>query len=225
MAVIVREQVTLSDNTTVRLGGPAAAFIEASTDEQLTSVVRAADLETEPVLVLGGGSNLVVADEGFPGVVVHVATRGTTITPDGDGVAVTIAAGEDWDALVQRCVEEELSGLECMSGIPGLAGATPIQNVGAYGHEVAETIVTVRAYDRLRDLVVELANAECGFGYRTSAFKMRGAGRPGAALNPAAATGRFVVLSVSFRLARNNRHEPTTKRIEGGRGRERRRGV
>jgi UDP-N-acetylmuramate dehydrogenase len=203
MAVIVREQVTLSDHTTLRLGGPAAAFIEASTDEQLVAVVRAADLETEPVLVLGGGSNLVVADEGFPGVVVHVATRGTTITPDGDGVAVTIAAGEDWDALVQRCVEEELSGLECMSGIPGLAGATPIQNVGAYGHEVAETIVTVRAYDRLRDLVVELANAECGFGYRTSAFKMRGAGRPGAALNPAAATGRFVVLSVSFRLARN----------------------
>src|ERR1039458_5828640 len=137
MAVIVREQVTLSDHTTLRLGGPAAAFIEASTDEQLVAVVRAADLETEPVLVLGGGSNLVVADEGFPGVVVHVATRGTTITPDGDGVAVTIAAGEDWDALVQRCVEEELSGLECMSGIPGLAGATPIQNVGAYGHEVA----------------------------------------------------------------------------------------
>src|ERR1035441_5239807 len=132
MAVIVREQVTLSDHTTLRLGGPAAAFIEASTDEQLVAVVRAADLETEPVLVLGGGSNLVVADEGFPGVVVHVATRGTTITPDGDGVAVTIAAGEDWDALVQRCVEEELSGLECMSGIPGLAGATPIQNVGAY---------------------------------------------------------------------------------------------
>jgi UDP-N-acetylmuramate dehydrogenase len=211
--VTVREQVTLAGYTTLGVGGPAARFLEARRDDQVVAAVRAADAAGEPVLVLGGGSNLVVADEGFPGTVVHVATRGVQISDDRGGAAVAVAAGEDWDALVRRCVAEGLSGLECLSGIPGLAGATPIQNVGAYGQEVAETIVTVRAYDRLRDAVVELANADCGFGYRTSAFKRsadagRGVAaqagdRPtrGAAMNPAAATGRFVVLGVTFRLA------------------------
>jgi len=243
----IREHVLLSGYTTLRLGGPAARFVEASSDEQLTAAVRAADLATEPVLVLGGGSNLVVADEGFPGVVVRVATRGITITPAADDgarpgagtagavtagfgaagscaagsgaggavpagscaagdrgswVAVTVAAGEDWDSFTDRCAAEQLSGLECLAGIPGLAGATPIQNVGAYGHEVAETITSVRAYDRLRGQVVELANADCGFGYRTSAFKAR-AGRPGAPMKTAAATRRFVVVAVTFRLGRD----------------------
>jgi UDP-N-acetylmuramate dehydrogenase len=193
--------------------------------------VRDADAVGEPVLVLGGGSNLVVADEGFPGTVVHLVTKGVRITaPAGDdGAEVVVAAGEDWDALVERAVTEELSGIECLSGIPGLAGATPIQNVGAYGQEVAETLVSVRAYDRVTDRVVELANADCGFGYRTSAFKRsgdagRGAGGRGlagggpagrgaagrgaaasvrTALDPASATGRFVVLGVTFRLARD----------------------
>ena len=178
---MVSEQVMLAGYTTLGLGGPAARFLEAGRDDQVVAAVRAADAEGEPVLVLGGGSNLVVADEGFPGTVVHVATRGVRIGDDRGGVAVTVAAGEDWDALVQRCVAEGLSGLECLSGIPGRAGATPIQNVGAYGQEVAETIISVRAYDRLRDVVVELAHADCGFGYRTSAFKRsadagRGAG-------------------------------------------------
>jgi len=199
--VTVREQVALAGYTTLRLGGPAARFIEAGRDEQVVGAVRAADSRDEPVLVLGGGSNLVVADEGFPGTVVHVATRGIQITVGGDAVAVTVAAGENWDALVERCVAEGLSGLECLSGIPGLTGATPIQNVGAYGQEVADTIVTVRAYDRLRDVIVELTNAECAFGYRTSAFKRRTGSRPSAAMNPAAATGRFVVLGVTFQLA------------------------
>ena len=200
----------LADYTTLGLGGPAARFLEAGRDDQVVAAVREADAEGEPVLVLGGGSNLVVADEGFPGTVVHVATRGVEIGDDRDGVAVAVAAGGDWDSLVQRCVAEGLSGLECLSGIPGRAGATPIQNVGAYGQEVAETIVTVRAYDRLRDVVVELANADCGFGYRTSAFKRstqasRAAVRGGrrAATDPAAATGRFVVLGVTFRLAQD----------------------
>ena len=211
--VTVREQVTLAGYTTLGVGGPAARFLKAVRDDQVVAAVRAADATGEPVLVLGGGSNLVVADEGFPGSVVHVATRGVQVNDDRDGTTVAVAAGEDWDALVRRCVADGLSGLECLSGIPGLAGATPIQNVGAYGQEVAETIVTVRAYDRLGDAVVELANAECGFGYRTSAFKRsadagrgvaaQAGGRParGAALNPATATGRFVVLGVTFRLA------------------------
>jgi UDP-N-acetylmuramate dehydrogenase len=242
--VVVSEQVMLAGYTTLGLGGPAARFLEAGRDDQVVAAVREADAEGEPVLVLGGGSNLVVADEGFPGTVVHVATRGVQIGDDRDGVAVAAAAGEDWDSLVQRCVAEGLSGLECLSGIPGRAGATPIQNVGAYGQEVAETIVTVRAYDRLRDVVVELAHADCGFGYRTSAFKRSadagrgtgggrvtgagggrvtraGGGRVtgaggvradragrGAAMNPAAATGRFVVLGVTFRLTRDELSAP-----------------
>ncbi len=217
----------LAGYTTLGLGGPAARFLEAGRDDQVVAAVRAADAEGEPVLVLGGGSNLVVADDGFPGTVVHLANRGVRISEGPGGVAVTVAAGEDWDALVQRCVAEGLSGLECLSGIPGRAGATPIQNVGAYGQEVAETIVALRAYDRLRDVVVELANSDCGFGYRTSAFKRSadagrgagggrvtagggragGAGR-GAAMNPAAATGRFVVLDVTFRLSRNELSAP-----------------
>jgi UDP-N-acetylmuramate dehydrogenase len=213
MPVTVREQVPLARYTTLGLGGPAARFAEAGSDHQVIAEVRDADATGVPVLVLGGGSNLVVGDEGFPGTVVHIATSGVTITAGQDGVAVAVAAGEDWDALVERCVGEGLSGLECLSGIPGLAGATPIQNVGAYGQEVSETIVAVRAYDRLRDTVVTLANAECGFGYRTSAFKRgarAGRGAPAdartrpasrrAAVDPAAATGRFVVLGVTFSL-------------------------
>jgi UDP-N-acetylmuramate dehydrogenase len=195
------ERVALSGYTTLGVGGPATRFIEASSDDQVVAVVRAADLSGEPVMVLGGGSNLVVSDEGFPGTVVRLATRGVDVTDSNDGVALVVAAGEDWDALVEFCVAEGLSGLECLAGIPGLAGATPIQNVGAYGQEVAETIVTVRAYDRLLDTPVELANADCGFGYRTSTFKRRAAASRGA-ISPAAATGRFVVLGVTFWLAR-----------------------
>ena len=206
---VVREQVMLSGYTTLRLGGPAARFAEADSDDQIVATVRGADRDGEPVLVLGGGSNLVVADEGFPGTVLHLATRGVSLTAGRDEVTLAAAAGEDWDALVERCVAEGLSGIECLSGIPGLVGATPIQNVGAYGQEVAGTVTRVRAYDRLRATVVELANADCGFGYRTSAFKRStgaggraGAGRR-AALDPAAATGRFIVLGVTFRLARD----------------------
>ena len=167
----VREHVALSGYTTLRLGGPAARFVEADSDAEVIATVRAADNAGEPVLVLGGGSNLVVPDEGFPGTVIRILTREVRTTADDDDVLVTVAAGENWDALVERWVSDGLAGAECLSGIPGLAGATPIQNVGAYGQEVAETIVAVRAYDRARTLQVEVANADCGFGYRSSAFK------------------------------------------------------
>jgi UDP-N-acetylmuramate dehydrogenase len=147
--------------------------------------------------VLGGGSNVVVADTGFPGLVVRVATRGVTAAagPDGPGgtVRLTVAAGESWDDVVARCVAENLAGLECLSGIPGLAGATPIQNVGAYGQEVAGTIVSVRAWDRDRAAIAEIPAADCGFGYRTSRFKH---------------DGRHVVLAVTFRLAPGPRSAP-----------------
>jgi UDP-N-acetylmuramate dehydrogenase len=176
--------VKLADYTTVRLGGPARGFVRAGTEDELIDAVRSADAAGEPLLILGGGSNLVVSDEGFDGTVIQVATRG--VSRDGGPGALTVAAGEDWDAVVARSVAEGLAGLECLSGIPGLTGATPIQNVGAYGQEVAETITAVRVYDRVTGDVHQIPNERCDFGYRTSRF--RGA-------------GRFVVLSVTFRLA------------------------
>jgi UDP-N-acetylmuramate dehydrogenase len=195
---MVGARVALSAYTTLGLGGPAGRFVAAGDDEQIITAVRQADRAGESVLVLGGGSNLVVADEGFPGTVIQVASPGITVAddePGGDGeaVLVTVGAGEAWDRLVEWSVAEGLAGLECLSGIPGLAGATPIQNVGAYGQDVAETITEVRALDRERDEVIRLSRADCEFGYRTSMLKRAAAGL---------ATGRFVVLSVTFRLWR-----------------------
>ncbi len=181
----------LADYTTVRLGGPARGFVRAGTDDELVEAVRTADAHGEPVLILGGGSNLVVADDGFDGTVIQVATRGVS-HGDGPGV-LTVAAGEDWDGFVARTVAEGLAGLECLSGIPGLVGATPIQNVGAYGQEVAETITRVRVYDRQAGDVLEVPGEQCGFGYRTSRFR---------------GTDRFVVLSVTFGLAVQARSVP-----------------
>jgi UDP-N-acetylmuramate dehydrogenase len=156
--------------------------------------VRAADEHGEPLLVLGGGSNLVIADDGFPGTVARVATRGFAIGTQPDGaVHLAVAAGENWDDVVARGVAENLAGLECLSGIPGLAGATPIQNVGAYGQEVADTIVSVRVWDRDRATIADVPAADCGFAYRTSRFKR---------------DGRHVVLAVTFRLARGPRSAP-----------------
>jgi UDP-N-acetylmuramate dehydrogenase len=216
-----REHVPLAGYTTLRLGGPARRLVEAADDEQVVAAVRAADDNGEPLLVLGGGSNLVVADAGFPGTVVRVATEGVRLDGAGrpgaggpgapgngrDAVQLTVAAGEDWDAVVAGCVGQGLAGLECLSGIPGCTGATPIQNVGAYGQEVAERIVSVRVYDRERGAVTDLAGADCGFGYRTSAFKrsLLAAPAPGGL---AVVTGRFVVLSARFLLARDRLSAP-----------------
>jgi UDP-N-acetylmuramate dehydrogenase len=176
----------LRDHTTLRLGGPADEWVTVTTEAEIAPA-----LDTDlPVLVLGGGSNLVVADEGFRGRVVEIATRG--ITPDAEdgascgGVLVTVAAGEGWDDLVALAVEKEWAGIEALSGIPGSVGATPIQNVGAYGQEVSQTIASVRVWDRTLRGVRTFANADCGFGYRTSRFK--------------ADPGRHVVLSVTFQL-------------------------
>jgi len=188
-------QVALSGYTTLGLGGPARRFVPAGTEDGVIAAVRDADRRGEPLLVLGGGSNLVISDDGFDGTVVQVATRGVQVEAgDGPAVTVTAAAGENWDALVGRCVSAGLSGVECLAGIPGLVGATPIQNVGAYGQEVAGTLVAVRGYDRVSGEVAELAAADCGFGYRTSRFKR----------DP----GRFVVLTVTFALSRDPMSRP-----------------
>lgn len=176
----------LADVTTLRLGGPAAEAVEATTDEELIDAVREADDAGTPVLVVGGGSNLVVGDEGFPGRVVLVRSRGVTVeSADAcSGATVRVAAGEPWDALVERAVAEGWAGIEALAGIPGSTGATPIQNVGAYGQEVGTTITQVRTWDRRERVVRTLAAADCGFGYRHSRFK--------------AEPGRSVVLDVSF---------------------------
>jgi UDP-N-acetylmuramate dehydrogenase len=178
--------VRLADYTTLGLGGPPRGFVRAESEEDLIEAVWAADGGGEPILILGGGSNLVVADRGFDGTVIQVATKGIDWDP-GERL-LTVAAGEDWDTVVAWTIAEGLSGLECLSGIPGLAGATPIQNVGAYGQEVAETVTTVRTYDRVTGQISIIPNGRCGFGYRTSVFKRDDA-------------RRHVVLSVTFQLA------------------------
>ena len=177
----------LADRTTLRLGGPARRLVHARTQEQLVDTVRAADEAGEPVLLVAGGSNLVVADEGFDGTVVSVETEGVRVDADAcSGATVTVAAGESWDALVARAVDEGWVGVEALSGIPGSVGATPVQNVGAYGQEVAQTIASVRCWDRVAEAMKTFAAGDCEFGYRTSRFKRE--------------LARFVVLEVTFQL-------------------------
>lgn len=177
----------LADVTTVRLGGPAADVVEARTEAELVAAVQAADAAGTPLLLVAGGSNLVVADAGFDGTVVLVRTSGVQVDDDAcSGAMVTVQAGESWDALVARAVDAGWVGIEALSGIPGSVGATPVQNVGAYGQDVAQTIVSVRVYDRVEQRIRTIMHADCGFGYRHSRFK--------------AEPQRFVVLSVAFQL-------------------------
>lgn len=170
----------LASLTTLRLGGPARRLVRAGDAEELVSAVRSADAEGEPVLLVGGGSNLVIADAGFAGTAVEMAGGGVTVEAAGvaagtDGRAVvTVEAGEPWDAVVERTLAEGLSGLECLSGIPGRAGAVPVQNVGAYGVEIAERLLDVDLYDRAAGVVrSHVPAAELGLGYRTSVLKGR----------------------------------------------------
>lgn len=178
----------LSPYTTLRLGGPPRRLLEAADEAALVAAVAEADAAGEPLLLLGGGSNVVIADAGFAGTVVLVRTRGIERVDGGGKAVLTVAAGEDWDAFVAHCVAAGLAGVECLSGIPGSVGATPIQNVGAYGQDVAETIVRVRAYDRTAGEVVTLDADACAFTYRHSRFKGE--------------HDRFAVLDVSFALDR-----------------------
>src|SRR5206468_3234892 len=150
------------------LGGPARRLVEVGDEAETVAAVRAAD---GPVLVLAGGSNVVIGDTGFDGTVVLLRGEGVALRRDGDTVLATVAGGHTWDDVVVAALDAGLAGVECLSGIPGSAGATPIQNVGAYGQEIAETVTEVRAYDRIADKVVVMPPAECGFGYRTSVFK------------------------------------------------------
>lgn len=163
--------LTLASHTTIGVGGPADGWVVATTEAELVGAVVDLDRAGTPILILGGGSNLLVSDAGFRGTVVQVASRGVDVEASADGVAVTAAAGEPWDELVTMTVDRGWAGLEALSGIPGLVGATPVQNVGAYGQEVAQVISAVRVLDRRDARVVRLERDECGFGYRTSLFK------------------------------------------------------
>ena len=177
----------LSRHTTFHLGGPARRLIVATTEQQLIDAVSGGDSRGEPVLVLGGGSNVLIADEGFDGTVVKVASRGVRADiSDCAGADISVAAGETWDDLVAHAVASGWSGMETLSGIPGSVGAVPIQNVGAYGAEVATLIQRVRTWDRAEGAIRTFAAAECGFGYRDSRFKRE--------------KGRHLVLRVDFQL-------------------------
>ncbi|MDQ3504176.1 MAG: UDP-N-acetylmuramate dehydrogenase [Actinomycetota bacterium] len=188
-----RGGVLLSALTTLRTGGPAAHTTSAETPDELVDAVRHADAAGRPLLLVGDGSNLLAPDEGWAGEVVLIRATSIEDVRRGDDVDVRVAAGEPWDELVARSVESGWSGLECLSGIPGRTGATPVQNVGAYGKDVADSISAVEILDRQTGERASWSPASCRFGYRDSRFKH---------------TDRFVVLAVRFRLRRSRESAP-----------------
>jgi UDP-N-acetylmuramate dehydrogenase len=185
----IRSQVELAARTTLGVGGRARYFAEVTSDAELEDALAFADREHLPVYVLGGGSNLVIGEGELRGLVISIALRGVQLRDTPEGAIVEARAGEPWDALVERTVALGLRGLECLSGIPGLVGATPIQNVGAYGQEIADTLLAVRAFDRATGRYVTIAREHAELSYRNSRFKSR-------------ERDRFVVTDVSFALER-----------------------
>ena len=188
--MIVEENKPLAPFTTLGIGGPARWFIEATGEEDVSLAAAWARARGIKLFVLGGGSNLLIADRGFDGLVLHVALRGISASETSEGAAqrtFEAAAGEDWDGFVEHTVGENCAGLECLAGIPGTVGGTPVQNVGAYGQEVASAIVRVRAFDLAQCKFVEFSAAECGFGYRRSRFNSTDC-------------DRYVVTRVDYRL-------------------------
>jgi len=178
MRMDIQQDVPLSSYSTMRLGGPADNMVSVDSKEELTEAIEWAASKNMPVIVIGEGSNIVWGDEGFEGLVIVNRILGfEKISEDEVSATYKIGAGEDWDTTVGKLVDLNLSGVECLSLIPGKAGATPVQNVGAYGQEIAQTLVSVEAYDTQEKAFVSIANHECGFGYRTSRFKTNDKGR------------------------------------------------
>ncbi len=188
----LRENISLAPLTTLGLGGAARWFADVADERTLFVALAFAREQALPLLVLGGGSNVVIADAGFAGIVIYLVSRGWHARIEGELALVTVAAGESWDRFVAHCVAQNWAGVETLSGIPGSVGGTPIQNVGAYGQEVSQTIQSVRAYDRLTQNIVTLNQTECGFAYRQSIFNTT-------------ARERYVVLAVEFTLRVNGK--------------------
>lgn len=189
------ESTVLREHTTFRIGGPARRFVTARTEQEIVATVRDCDSRGEPLLVLGGGSNVLIADEGFDGTVLKLANTGLEQgAPACHGVEVRVGAGETWDDFVAHCVTQQWSGPEALSGIPGSVGASPIQNIGAYGAEVGSFIQQVRTWDRSTGAIRTVFAHDCGFGYRTSVFKQQ--------------PGRLVVIAVTFQLPLGHLAQP-----------------
>ncbi len=192
----MQENIALKDFTTIKLGGTAKYFCVCSSVDELKEAMRFAEGKKIRAHLLGGGSNTIFSDEGFKGLVVKIDLKGISETDDGNDAIVAVKAGEDWEPFVRMSVEKGYAGLECLSGIPGLVGATPIQNVGAYGQEVKDTIVSVKVLERGSLQETGFQNSDCNFSYRSSRFKTDDA-------------GKYIVTEVSFRLRKNGR--PTVR--------------
>jgi UDP-N-acetylmuramate dehydrogenase len=182
----IQENIALAPLTTLGIGGPARWFVEATSEAEIAEACGWAREQGVPVFVLGGGSNVLVADAGFEGLALHVAVKGLEL----EGEVLRAAAGEPWDDCIEHALGANCAGVECLAGIPGTVGGTPVQNVGAYGQEVASVVERVRAFDRVAQQFAEFANAECGFAYRKSRFNSTD-------------RGRYVVTRVDYRLRRN----------------------
>jgi UDP-N-acetylmuramate dehydrogenase len=192
----IRTNIPLSTYTTMKLGGPARFFVDIHDKNELPGLFSRAKEQSLPVNVLGGGSNLIVKDEGFAGIIAHIKIPGFEVTTeDTSSKTIRIGAGENWDEVVKRSVDLRLSGIEAMSGIPGSTGATPVQNVGAYGQEIADTLVSLEAFDTRTGQFITLSRTDCNFSYRNSIFRGE-------------ASGRYIITSVILRLSKNQPAPP-----------------
>lgn len=198
----IHTNIPLKNYTTMRLGGNARFMADARTPEEIAELSRNAQAQNLPLFVLGGGSNVIVHDEGFSGLVVRNRIPGFDILEeDSSHTVIRIGAGENWDDIVKRTVDMNLNGIEAMSAIPGTAGAAPIQNVGAYGQEIADTLISLEAYDRTNDSFIVLQNEDCGFSYRHSIFRGE-------------ASGRYIVTAITLRLYKTAPQPPFYKAVE-----------
>src|SRR5258708_36036095 len=188
--LLIQDNIPLAPLTTFNVGGPARYFVDAASEQDVLDAINVAAAGKFPLFVLGSGSNIVVSDSGWPGLVLKVSIPGMEFRNHATDPTFVAGAGENWDNLVAFAVSKNCAGVECLSGIPGTVGGTPVQNVGAYGQEVSQTITRVHAFEIATGMLMDLSNRDCGFSYRSSVFNTT---RP----------SDFIVLEVSYRLCRN----------------------